>query len=308
MTIINNDKFNILGFPALIKITPRDYMPIKTTVITGATSGIGKETALALAKKDHALYLLIRDMEKGEAVRKELIEASGNSEIYLVHCNLADLKTVQAAAETLREKLFAINVLINNAGGIVNEYELSADGYEMTFALNHLGHFLLTESLMPLLERGQARIINVSSDAHRMGKPVFDDLSAQNPPGKYSAMKAYGKAKLFNIYFTQALAERYKNKGITAFALHPGVVSTNFGSKLGGLGKWLLFLARPFMITPEQGAQTSVYLATAAKLDALSGKYFVKQRVTKPAEIASNKVGRDTLWDTSMQMVQPFLK
>lgn len=282
-------------------------MPLKTTVITGATSGIGKETALALAKKGHAVYMLIRDMEKGEAVRKELIAESKNEEIYAVYCDLANLKTVQEAAEILREKLFAINVLINNAGGIVNEYELSADGYEMTFALNHLGHFLLTLSLMPLLERGQARIINVSSDAHRTGRPLFDDLSREQKPDKYSAIKAYGKAKLFNIYFTQSLAEKYKGEGITAFALHPGVVNTNFGNKLGGLGKLLLWLARPFMIAPKQGAQTSVYLATAQKLDAQSGKYFTRQKVAKPAAIANNKAARDELWNRSMQMAQPFL-
>lgn len=282
-------------------------MPLKTTVITGATSGIGKETALALAQKGHAVYMLVRDMDKGAAVRRELMAAGKSGEIHLVHCDLADLQTVHNAAQTLREKLFAINVLINNAGGIINEYELSTDGFELTFAINNLGHFLLTQNLMPLLERGQARIINVSSEAHRMGKPVFDDLQAGQAAKTYASIKAYSKAKLFNIYFTKSLAERYKSKGITAFALHPGVVSTSFGNSLGGLGKVLLFLAKPFMISPRQGAQTSVYLATAPKLDAKSGQYFKKQQAAKPATIANNKDARDQLWDRSMQMIEHFL-
>lgn len=247
-------------------------MPIKTTVITGATSGIGKETALALAKKGHALYLLVRDMEKGEAARKEIIAATNNQDIFIVHCDLADLKTVKAAADILEAKLFAINVLINNAGGVFPTRQLSADGVEMTFAANHLGHFVLTLNLMPLLEKGQARIINVSSEAHKTGRIDFEDLMSEKA---YSPMRVYGKAKLFNILFTKSLADLYKNKGITAFALHPGIVKTAFGKGLGGFGKLMLLLARPFMITPQQGAQTSVYLATAKKLDDKSGQFLM---------------------------------
>lgn len=284
-------------------------MPLKTTVITGATSGIGKQTALALAKKGHAVYMLVRDVLKGEQLRKEIVAESKNEQVHVVHCNLANLQTVKAAAETLKARLFAVNVLINNAGGIINEREVSADGFEMTFALNHLGHFLLTQSLMPLLERGQARIINLSSEAHKMGKPEFSDLYAELPPGKkYSPVKAYGMAKLFNIYFTKSLAEKYQNKGITAFAVHPGVVSTNFGNTLGGFGKVLLFLAKPFMISPEQGAQTSIYLATVAKPDAQSGQYFKKQRVAKTTALANNVDARNQLWEISMQITDGFLE
>lgn len=279
-------------------------MPLKTTVITGGTSGIGKETVLALAKKGHAVYMLVRDTVKGEEVRKEVVAESNNQEIHVIHCDLANLKSVKNATEVLKVKLFAINVLINNAGGIVNERELSKDGFEMTFAMNHLGHFLLTLLLMPLLERGQARIINVSSEAHKMGRPDFDDLQSEK---KYSSIKAYGNAKLFNIYFTKSLAERYRSKGITAFALHPGLVNTNFGSRLSGFGKLLLFLARPFMITPQQGAQTSVYLATAPKLDGKSGQYFKNQKVIKPKPIAENEAARNRLWDISLQLTGKFL-
>lgn len=284
-------------------------MPLKTTIITGATSGIGKETALALAQKGHAVYMLARDVNKGEQVRKEIIAESKNQEVYVIHCNLADLQTVKAAAETLKARLFAINVLINNAGGIINERELSADGFEMTFALNHLGHFLLTQSLLPLLERGQARVINLSSEAHKIGKPEFNNLYAELPVGnKYSPIRAYGMAKLFNIYFTKSLAEKYGNKGITAFAVHPGVVSTGFGSNLGGFGKILMVLIKPFMISARQGAQTSIYLATVAKPDAQSGQYFKNQQVTNTNALANNTDARNRLWAISLQMVSGFLE
>ena len=158
---------------------------------------------------------------------------------------------------------------------------------------------------MPLLERGQARIINVSSSAHKMGRPDFDDLQSTH---NYSAIKAYGTAKLFNIYFTKLLAERYKSKGITAFALHPGVVTSSFWADFSGWQKKLLRLIRPFMISAEEGAQTSIYLATEPKLDAKSGQYFKKQKIAKPSAIANDEAARNRLWDLSMQLAAKFLK
>jgi NAD(P)-dependent dehydrogenase (short-subunit alcohol dehydrogenase family) len=280
-------------------------MPITTTVITGATSGIGKETALALAKKNHALYLLVRNMDKGELVKRELISASKNNNIYTIFCDLSDMESVHNAAQILKTSLVSINVLINNAGGVFNQHQLTKDGFEMTFAVNHLGHFLLTNLLLPLLERGQARVINVSSNAHRFGKPMFKDLQWENT--LYSSLKAYGVAKLFNIYFTRSLAINYGPKGITSFALHPGIVNTNFGEGLGGTGKTLLWLARPFMITAEQGAITSIYLATANRIDAKSGKYFKNMKVTAPSARAIDEAGRNKLWDKSLELVQPYI-
>jgi len=276
-------------------------MAIKTTVITGATSGIGKETALALAKKDHALYLLVRNTQKGDILKDEIIAKTGNKSIYVVKCDLADLQSVRHAADGLKAKLVSINVLINNAGGIFNERLLSKDGFEMTFATNHLGHFALTMALLPLLEKGHARIINVSSDAHKIGKADFDDLPWEQKP--YSPMKAYGMAKLFNIYFTKSLAEQYADKGITAFALHPGVVNTSFGDGVGGFTKFLLTLARPFMITPEEGAQTSVYLATEPGMDTKSCQYFVKKKMTKSSALSWSEANRNKLWDISKKLV-----
>ncbi|RYU91531.1 SDR family oxidoreductase [Mucilaginibacter terrigena] len=280
-------------------------MPITTTVITGATSGIGKETAMALAKKDHAIYLLVRDTERGEALKQEIATATKNRNIYVVHCDLADLESVRNAAGILKSSLLGINVLINNAGGIFDERLESKDGFEMTFAVNHLGHFLLVQSLLPILEKGQARIINISSEAHRMAKPNFNDLQWVKRP--YSSWKAYGTAKLFNIYFTRSLALKYGPKGISAFALHPGMVNTGFGAGLTGFGKTLMWLARPFMISAETGALTSVYLASAARIDTKSGKYFKNRHPAGTSAAATNEVGRDRLWELSMELIEPFL-
>lgn len=280
-------------------------MPLTTTVITGATSGIGKETALALAKKDHAVYMLVRDTAKGEKVKEELIALSRNKNIYIIQCDLADMQSVHDAAQLLKGTLMSVNVLINNAGGIFPDYERSRQGYEKTFAVNHLGHFLLVQRLLPLLERGQARIINVSSEAHRIGKPRFNDLQWKKT--SYSAYAAYATAKLFNVYFTMALVGKYGPKGITAFALHPGLVRSNFGEKLTGISKTIMRLMRPFMITAQEGAETTVYLATAQRLDANSGKYFKNKKVSKLSASATNENACNRLWDISIGMARPYL-
>ncbi len=272
-----------------------------TTVITGATSGIGQETARALARKGHGLYLLVRDITKGNALAQQLIKETGNREINCISCDLSDLQSVAAAADTLKSKLFAVNVLINNAGGMFAERQLSKDGHEMTFAVNHLGHFTLTRILMPLLLKGQARIINVSSSAHRVGKDNFDDIDYNNG---YSAIRAYGTAKLYNIYFTKSLAEKYGQQGITAFALHPGFVNTGFGADMGGFAKLLLTLSRPFMISPERGAQTSVYLATQPGLHGKSGQYFVRKHPSPVSLTARNEESSQKLWAISEILLQ----
>jgi len=277
-------------------------MSLKTTVITGATSGIGKETALGLAKKDYALYLLVRNVPKGEALKKDIIAQTGNKNIHVIKCDLADLQSVREAADELNGKLVSINVLINNAGGIFAEKQLTKDGFEMTFVTNHLGHFLLTLSLMPLLEKGHARVINVSSSAHQIGKPNFDDIQwAQH---KYSAWRAYGMAKLYNLYFTKSLAEKYADKGISSFAVHPGLVKTNFwGGTSGLLNKVMQLLLTPFMISAEEGAKTSIYLATEPGMEAKSCQYFVKSRLKKSSVLSWSEENRNKLWDISKKLV-----
>jgi NAD(P)-dependent dehydrogenase (short-subunit alcohol dehydrogenase family) len=276
----------------------------KTILITGATSGIGTETALALAKQGHVLYLLVRDVDKGEQLKSDLIAQTKNEKINIVKCDLTDLQSVHNAATQIKTDLTTIHVLINNAGGIFPDREVSKDGFEMTFALNHLGHFLLTLSLMLLLQKGHARIINVSSEAHRMAKVDFKDLQLQK---SYSSARAYANAKLFNIYFTRSLAERFSNKGVKAYCLHPGIVNTGFGGQSKGLVKFLLSLARPFMISPEKGALTTVFLATAPQIESLSGKYFKNKKEAGTSSASNNNVARQELWVQSEGFIKAFL-
>ncbi|WP_426671775.1 SDR family oxidoreductase [Mucilaginibacter sp. McL0603] len=275
-------------------------MPVITTAITGATSGIGKITAMELARKGHAIYMLVRNTNKGEQVKQEIISQTGNKDIYVIECDVADLQSVARAVDELKGKLFGINILINNAGSAFVKKELSKDGFEMTFALNHLGHFLLTESLMPLLKKGQARIINVSSEGHRSAKPNFDDLKWEQTP--YKGIKAYNISKLYNIYFTKSLAEKYGQTGITSYALHPGVVLTNIWDKVTGFMRILFWLIKPFMITPEKGAETTIYLATEPRLEQKSGLYFKKCKVAKTAPNADNGAARNRLWEISEKL------
>jgi NAD(P)-dependent dehydrogenase (short-subunit alcohol dehydrogenase family) len=273
-----------------------------TTVITGSTSGIGKVTALELAKKGHAVYMLVRNIEKGEQVKQEIISQSGNKNIYVIRCDVSDLESVRAAAEELKSKLFNINILINNAGSAFLKKQFSKDGFEMTFALNHLGHFLLAESLIPLLEKGHARIINVSSEAHRSAKPNFDDLKWEHT--SYTGLKAYGVSKLYNIYFTKSLVEKYGGKGILAYSLHPGMVNTNIWNGVKGFGRILVGILKLFMITPEKGAATTIYLATQPKLESKTGKYFIKCKVAKTAPIADDTAAREKLWAISEKLTR----
>ena len=157
---------------------------------------------------------------------------------------------------------------------------------------------------MPLLQKGQARVINVSSEAHKWGKPQFDDLQCEQ---SYNAIKAYGMSKLFNIYFTQSLAEKYADKGILAFSLHPGMVKTGFGAALKGMGKIMILLGRPFMITAQQGAETSVFLATAPRLDKYNGGYFKKKKITKTSVIATDTESRNKLWAISEKLLSRYM-
>ena len=277
-------------------------MPVITTVITGPTSGIGKVAALELAKKGHAIYMLVRNPEKGEQVRQEIVAQTGNKFIHVIRCDVSSLESVREAAADLRERLVSINILINNAGNAFLTKEFSKDGYEMTFATNHLGHFLLTESLMPLLKKGQARIINTSSEAHQNAKPNFDDLKWEQTP--YKGFKAYGISKLYNIYFTKSLAEKYGSTRIVSYAFHPGVVNTNIWSSAKGILRFFVWILKLFMISPKKGAETMIYLATQPKLEQNSGLYFVKCKVAKTATIAENEGARNKLWAISEKFVK----
>ena len=193
---------------------------------------------------------------------------------------------------------------MNNAGAIFQKREFTVDEFEKTFALNHLGHFLLTMELMDLLIASKSRVINVSSEAHKMGNLNFEDLQWENR--KYNALKAYGDSKLCNIYFSRELHRRFGEDGITAFSCHPGVVRTNFAGESTGFYKFVLKMIQPFMISPESGAKTQLYLATAEGIERLSGKYFDKSKVAITAPQAKNEQAAIQLWEMSEQMVASY--
>ena len=222
-----------------------------------------------------------------------------NIDIQLV--DLADLSSVRKAAKELQLKFKQIDILINNAGGIFDQRGESTDGYELTFAMNHLGHFLLTNLLLENIKASSmGRIINVSSSAHQAGKIDFNDLMTEK---RYTSFRSYSQAKLANIYFTKELDRRLKNTNISVFALHPGVVNTSFGSDFTGGFKILLKLMKPFMISANKGAKTSIYLASENNIEDLSGNYFINCKVKKPNVVTENSEIAKKLWEVSEKLV-----
>lgn len=270
----------------------------KRIAVTGANSGIGLETARELARRGHEVILICRSRERGEQARKELVKDTGNAAIHLELCDLSLMKDIHRFGPEFAERYPRLDVLINNAGTIFNERQETEEGLERTFALNHIGYFLLTHYLLPCLEQApEARIVNVSSEAHRMAKIPMDDLQYEKGFQKW---RAYGDSKLYNILFTRALARKVKAKGITVNALHPGVVNSNFGKQLSGFLKFLLPLFRPFMISSEKGAATSIYLADAAGVKGITGEYFAKKRSKKTSKAAYDKELAEQLWEKSL--------
>ncbi|WP_194775626.1 SDR family NAD(P)-dependent oxidoreductase [Pararhodonellum marinum] len=272
--------------------------------ITGPTSGIGKETVKGLSAKFDKIFLLVRNEKKGAALVQSISSLDKNDKFKIVYCDLADLSSVRAAAENILKQTDKIDVLINNAGGIFTEKQLSKDKLDLTFSINHLGHFLLTTKLLPLLEKSvDARIINVSSEAHKAAKPKLNDLQMEQD---INGFIAYANAKLYNIWFTKSLQDRYHERGIKSYALHPGVVKSNFGGDATGIFRWAWFLVRPFMISAEKGAETSIFLAKSPSIQQLSGNYFKKSKKCSVSSAAKSKKYRDKLWEVSEALVEQY--
>lgn len=277
-----------------------------TAVITGTTSGIGYITAQKLATEGYRVLMLVRNEEKGKTVQDQLIRQTGNGEVHVITCDTSHIASVQQAAERVAQRTEQVSLLINNAGGIIPDKRLTPDGYEYTFAMNHLGHFHLTNQLLPLLHAADsARIIHVSSEAHRTGRLNFSNLHFAQ---KYSSWQAYANAKLCNIYLSNALADRLKGTSITSNALHPGVVRTGFGKEWKGVMGSLFGLFKPFMITPEQGAATSLHIALSDEGGTLTGQYFKNRKPARPAAVALDKKAQEMLWTSSEELVDKALR
>ncbi|KOY85553.1 hypothetical protein AD998_04725 [bacterium 336/3] len=273
----------------------------KVALITGSTAGIGKETALGLAKMGMDLILPIRNAQKGDALKKEILQQSPQAQIKFYDCNLASLKSIQACAEQVKKDYPQIHILINNAGVWQQNQALSDDGIEMTFAVNHLAPFLLTNTLLDTLKNSApARIINVASDLHQ-GNINFSDIEFKK---SYSGIGAYKQSKLANILFTRFLAQKLEGTNVTANALMPGFIATELFRNIPSFLRWIIPI---FAKTPKQGAQTSIYLATSEEVKYTSGEYFKDKKRGKSSYNSKNTQTAERLWEISEQYIQKIL-
>jgi retinol dehydrogenase 14 len=273
----------------------------KTVLITGATSGIGRATALGLARMGAHLAITGRDRVRTEDAAREIRAAAGGQVDVLV-ADLSSQSDVRRLAEQVLQSLSRIDVLINNVGGYWNTRHVTVDGLERTFALNHLAPFLLTNLLLNKLKQSApARVVTVSSNAHAAGRIDFGDLQGER---SYSGARAYSQSKLANILFSYELARRLPAASVTANVLHPGLVNTSFGAEdPAGVQKLLVPLLRPFMKTPARGAATSIHLASAPDLERVTGRQFVNSQPTRSSKPSFDEAVAARLWQVSSDLV-----
>ena len=278
----------------------------KVCVVTGANSGIGKETCRALAQMGAHVVMACRSRERGEAAQREIIAASGSDKVDLMLVDLASQEDIRRFVGEYKSRYDRLDVLNNNAGAVFSERRESPDGLELTFALDHLGYFLLTLLLLDLIKASgtpeeKARIVNVSSGAHTTGNLNFDDLQKEQ---KYGSFKAYGDAKLCNVLFTYELARRLEaeHAPVTVNALHPGFVNTGFGKNNGFLMNTMMLLTRPFQISVKEGAQTSIYLCSSPEVENATGGYFAKSQAKKSSPRSYDEETQRRLWQVSEEL------
>lgn len=279
-------------------------MQNKLCIVTGANSGIGKATTLKLAEMGAYVVMICRNEEKAHRAKEEIISKTGNTGLEVLIADFAYQYEIREAAERFRNKFNQLDVLVNNAGMIPSKREETMEGIEKTFAVNHLGPFLLTNLLLDhLIAAPQGRIINVSSEAHRVGASIFHLSNLQLEEG-YTNMKAYGLSKLCNIMFTYELAQRLQDTSVTTHAMHPGAVRTNLAGDASWAMKLLFAIGKPFMRSPHKGAETAIYLSTSAEVTETSGKYFKNKKVKSPDDIAYNEDLTSRLWEISEELTK----
>ncbi|HEY2516844.1 MAG TPA: SDR family oxidoreductase [Polyangiaceae bacterium] len=273
----------------------------KTILITGANQGIGKASALALGKMGAKLVLVCRSADKGREAVADL-ERGGVKGIELIVADMGKQADVRRAAAEFKAKHDRLDVLLNNAGVLCTSRRETVDGLEETFAINHMGYFLFTNLLLDVLKKSApARIVNVASHAHKGAKVAWDDPQLKQG---WSAIKAYGQSKLCNILFTRELSRRLEGTGVTANSLHPGVIGSGFGHTDGGFFAVLVSIAKPFMLTPEKGARTQVWLASSPEVQGITGKYFDKCKESTPSPEALDADAPARLWALSEKLAE----
>lgn len=272
----------------------------KICMVTGATSGIGKVTARELAQMGATVIIVGRNPEKSENAVKQIRRETGNPAVEFMLADLSSQKEIRQLVQDFKKRYDRLHVLVNNAGSIFLARRESVDGIEMTFALNHLGYFLLTNLLIDVLQASApSRIINVSALLHKWAKINFDDLQNRE---MYIGVRAYPQSKLCNLYFTYELARRMEGTGVTANALHPGVVATNLGVNDNRFGRVMRRLINFALINPEEGAQTIIYLAASPDAQTVTGKYFVKQKAVSSSQASYNQAVASRLWCVSAEL------
>ncbi len=278
-------------------------VPGRISVITGATSGIGRIAAAGLARRGDVVILVGRDPARGQATLDQLIADTGNHALSFLAADLSAMADVRRLADTIRARHDRIDLLVNNAGALFQLRQDSVDGLELTFALNHLAYFLLSDLLTePLRRSGAGRVISVASGAHRRAALDFDDLQTTHG---YSGWRAYQRSKLANILFTKAFARRNAGTGVTAACLHPGFVATRFGDANGGLFALALGAAkRLFAESAETGGQRILFLATTSDLE--PGGYYVRNSPSAPSPAACSEDAAERLWQASLELTRPW--
>jgi NAD(P)-dependent dehydrogenase (short-subunit alcohol dehydrogenase family) len=275
----------------------------RRVLVTGANAGIGKWTAIGLAERGASVILHARSAEKGRAAQEEVKRRSGRGDVDLLLADFSSLDDVRRLAAEVLDRYDRLDVLVNNAGLISSRRAESADGFELTFAVNHLAPFLLTNLLLErLLASAPARIVSVASRAHLRATIDFDDLDSRRG---YEGLDVYSRSKLANILFTRELARRLAESGVTANCLHPGVVRSDFGADgdLGGVMGLGWLVIRPFLLSSKQGAETSIYLASSPEVEGISGEYFDRCRVARTSSRARDMDAAARLWRVSEERV-----
>jgi NAD(P)-dependent dehydrogenase (short-subunit alcohol dehydrogenase family) len=274
-------------------------MPTKTIVITGGTSGIGEVAAVELARQGARIAVVARDAARAGITLSKLRQANPSASHTAHIADLSKIHEMRRVAKEIASAVPEIDVLVNNAGALFNTRQVTEDGLEKTFAVNHMAYFVLTNMLLPNLKPG-ARIVSTASDAHRGAKLDFDDLQSAK---KYSGFAVYGRSKLCNILFNRELARRIAGSGVTANCLHPGFVATRFGDQSGGIVAVAVKIAKPIgAISPEEGAKTIIYLASSAEVEGKSGGYYYKNKIATPTNEAQNDEDARRLWDASAKL------
>lgn len=274
-------------------------------LITGTTHGIGLVTARALAVDGYQVVMGCRNVARANALRTRLIDETGNPDIQVLGCDLANLDSVRGALAQFQQQFQRLDLLINNAGTMISQFQTNGNGLELTFAANYLGPWLLTRGLLDsLVASGSARIVTVASTIHYRGRLDLDALSHETGRN-YSGMKAYARSKLGNVMATLTQAELLQNTAVTANCLHPGVVASNIAADANVFLRMGMKLAAPFMLSPERGAATSLFLARDESASRISGRYFDQhQQIAEPAARALDAADRQALWNWSSRICQ----